>query len=245
MSNIGRALANTDVYDSFGNLASSTGTATNPYQYTGRDYDQETGLRYYRARYYDSTMGHFISEDPIGFDGDGNFYVYTANNPTNWADPDGLRRVLVCRQPLRAFGGIAGWFWNHTYIKIVADYGTVIATFGILGPPPNHKNPQLPQKNDPRNNGKDCKPSTNRGCGNYEDKIDTLLQALNNSWTAQSCPSCTPNYHAWIATDLVNLFDGYNSNTYTYNMIYGAGLQPPPESRSPGYHRAPGNWYPK
>jgi uncharacterized protein RhaS with RHS repeats len=38
----------------------------NPFQYTGRDNDSETGLYYYRARYFDPRVGRFISEDPLG-----------------------------------------------------------------------------------------------------------------------------------------------------------------------------------
>lgn len=59
-------LGNTYLYDSFGNTT-ATGTITNAFQYTGRDYDPETDLRYYRMRYYDVTVGRFLSEDPIGF----------------------------------------------------------------------------------------------------------------------------------------------------------------------------------
>lgn len=63
---------------------------TNPYQYTGRDYDPETGLRYYRGRYYDGGTGKFINEDPIGFAGGANFYAYAGSSPTNFIDPSGL-----------------------------------------------------------------------------------------------------------------------------------------------------------
>jgi len=85
------ALANTYVYDSFGNLTSTTGAFNNPFQYTGRDYDSETGMRYYRARYYDSASGRFISENPLGFGGGGpNFYDYTFNGSPNSVDPFGL-----------------------------------------------------------------------------------------------------------------------------------------------------------
>lgn len=52
------------VYDSFGNVTSSTGTFTQPFRYTGREWDAETGLYYYRARYYDASTGRFLSEDP-------------------------------------------------------------------------------------------------------------------------------------------------------------------------------------
>jgi hypothetical protein len=45
----------------------------------------------YRARYYNATLQRFISEDPIGLEGgDANFYVYTADSPTNFIDPFGL-----------------------------------------------------------------------------------------------------------------------------------------------------------
>ena len=63
------SLGNTYTFDTFGNLTASAGTFLNPFQYTGRDFDAETGLRYYRARYYDPAVGHFLSEDPIRFHG--------------------------------------------------------------------------------------------------------------------------------------------------------------------------------
>jgi RHS repeat-associated protein len=84
------SLVNNYVYDSFGNLTTSSGTISNPFQYTGRDYDPETGLRYYRARYYDPFIGRFISEDPVRFSGGINYYPYVANDPVNLSDPLGL-----------------------------------------------------------------------------------------------------------------------------------------------------------
>jgi RHS repeat-associated protein len=91
LSNPAGALANTYAYDSFGKSVATTGPLTNPFQYTGREFDAETGLYYDRARYYDTISGRFISEDPIGFSGSGlNFYGYVENNPVLWADPLGL-----------------------------------------------------------------------------------------------------------------------------------------------------------
>ena len=80
------------VYDSFGNLTSSTSSSTNSFQYTGREFDSETGLYYYRARYYDPEVGRFMNEDPIGFSGGINFFAYVANNPINFNNPFGLKR---------------------------------------------------------------------------------------------------------------------------------------------------------
>jgi len=74
-------------YDAFGNLELG---ATSGYAFTGREWDSEVGLYYYRARYYDPKIGRFLSEDPIGFDGGINFYAYVGNDPTDLTDPLGL-----------------------------------------------------------------------------------------------------------------------------------------------------------
>jgi len=77
-------------YDSFGNITNFTGTLRNPFQYTGREYDSETNLYFYRARYYDPVAGRFVNEDPIRFKGGNNFYTYVLNDPVILRDPTGL-----------------------------------------------------------------------------------------------------------------------------------------------------------
>jgi RHS repeat-associated protein len=87
-------------YDSFGRVISNTGNIDFRYGYTGREADSETGLDYYRARYYDSAVGGFISEDPIGFSaGDRNLRRYVGNSPTNFVDPSGLQQSPVADDP--------------------------------------------------------------------------------------------------------------------------------------------------
>jgi RHS repeat-associated protein len=78
-------------YDSFGNIVSQSNPAVDTrFTYTGRELDAESGLYYYRARYYDAAVGSFISNDPIGFAaGDSNLYRYVLNSPTNYTDPSG------------------------------------------------------------------------------------------------------------------------------------------------------------
>ena len=58
--------------------------------YTGQPYDAETGLFYFRNRYYDGRTGRFTQEDPIGFAGGLNLYAYAYNNPVSYTDPFGL-----------------------------------------------------------------------------------------------------------------------------------------------------------
>ncbi len=113
LSNPTGVLANTYAYDSFGKLTASTGTLTNPFQYTGRDFDPETGLSYYRARYYDQAIGRFVSEDPIRFAGSSIFYVYVHNRPVDATDPTGLW-ILVCSRG--GFQNISpSGIGNHSY----------------------------------------------------------------------------------------------------------------------------------
>ncbi|MBK8276652.1 MAG: RHS repeat-associated core domain-containing protein, partial [Nitrospira sp.] len=69
----------------------SPGTVEQPYTYTGREFDSESGLYYYRARYYDPASGRFLQEDPMGVvGGDINLLRYVRNNPVNLLDPFGL-----------------------------------------------------------------------------------------------------------------------------------------------------------
>lgn len=75
-------------YDAWGNL--EVGADQPGYAFTGREWDPETGLYYYRARYYDPKIGRFISEDPIGLAGGINSYAYARNSPHNLTDPSGL-----------------------------------------------------------------------------------------------------------------------------------------------------------
>jgi RHS repeat-associated protein len=98
LANGAGALAQTYTFDSFGNRLGSSGSLTNPFQYTGREFDAETSLYFYRARYYDAATGRFLSEDPLRFRSGVNFYSYVRNSVINNNDPFGLinKEGLTC-----------------------------------------------------------------------------------------------------------------------------------------------------
>jgi len=80
-----------------------------PFRFTSKELDEETGLYYYGARYYEPATSRWISPDPAGFglinpmDSDGelranysviealNWYAYVSNNPVKYVDPTGMR----------------------------------------------------------------------------------------------------------------------------------------------------------
>jgi RHS repeat-associated protein len=77
-------------YSVYGQVAASDADHPNRFMFTGREFDKDTGLYYYRARYYHPEIGRFLQTDPIGY-GDGmNWYVYCGSNPLNRTDPRGL-----------------------------------------------------------------------------------------------------------------------------------------------------------
>jgi RHS repeat-associated protein len=78
-------------YTAWGTLLDGLGTVPR-YGYTGREPD-ETGLVYYRARYYDPSLGRFTQRDPLGLVGGLNPYTYADANPTTWTDPLGLHTL--------------------------------------------------------------------------------------------------------------------------------------------------------
>ena len=89
-SSTGRAASSTGSAASGQATANATPNIATSYRYTGREYDEETGLYYYRNRWYDPEIGRFISEDPVGFaGGDINLYSYVGNNPLSFIDPYG------------------------------------------------------------------------------------------------------------------------------------------------------------
>ncbi|MCI0361774.1 MAG: hypothetical protein L0211_25085, partial [Planctomycetaceae bacterium] len=86
------AVASHRRYDSYGKLISETNAAVDEiFGFTGRALDESTGLQNNLNRWYDTTVGRWLTEDPIGFRGDqGNLSRYGENSPDQHTDPVGL-----------------------------------------------------------------------------------------------------------------------------------------------------------
>ncbi len=135
------AIAQSYVYDSFGNIDQQVGPLENPYTYTGRELDAESGLYYYRARYYEAIVGRFINEDPIEFTGsDNNFYRYVQNNPVSFVDPFGLigtDRSNVPNYGTSTFGDSYRDFLRNDfrgYLNSTSYFAGLFATTSFLVP---------------------------------------------------------------------------------------------------------------
>ena len=81
-------------YDAWGNILEvQDPNFKQPFAYTGREWDEESGLYYYRARYYDPKVGRFVQSDPIGLAGGVNRYAYVEGDPVINRDPVGLLAI--------------------------------------------------------------------------------------------------------------------------------------------------------
>jgi RHS repeat-associated protein len=84
----GQVVWNAD-YLAFGSQFGKVGDLDEQHGFTGKEFDQDTGLYYYNARWYNSEIGRFISEDPGADPNSPNLYSYCTNNPLIETDPTG------------------------------------------------------------------------------------------------------------------------------------------------------------
>jgi len=89
------ATAATYTYDAFGNLMVKTGSLDQPFQFSTKRYDAQTGLVYYGYRFYSPIQGRWINRDPLGESGGMNLYRFVGNSPLNYIDPNGEEPVTV------------------------------------------------------------------------------------------------------------------------------------------------------
>lgn len=114
-------------------LNTTTGTLDAAYSFTGKEYEEDTGLYYFEARWYNPTIARFVSEDPAQWGLSGrmlsdpqrlNFYSYSGNNPIKNVDPNGQESESVWYNPL-------SWDWEGIGNTILQTLDTVPGTGDI------------------------------------------------------------------------------------------------------------------
>jgi len=120
-TNSSGALVTSLAYGPFGETSSLAGV---PAGYTGQRFDAETGLYYYKARYYSPTIGRFLQPDPIGYADGMNLYSYVGNSPVTLMDPLGLLQFW-------SVGGIGWKMWLDESQKDPEDAGRAMSAPAI------------------------------------------------------------------------------------------------------------------
>jgi RHS repeat-associated protein len=113
-------------YDPFG--VPLQGAGTSGYAFTGREWDAETSLYYYRARYYAAETSRFLSEDAAGLGHGPTLYAYVGNAPNGFRDPSGHDQTLTQALPL-VWGAIGAGAAGGT--AILPGAGTVVGAIGM------------------------------------------------------------------------------------------------------------------
>ncbi len=122
LTNISEAITDSYVYDAFGILINRTGTTINDYLYTGEQYDPNVGFYYLRARYYNPSVGRFLTMDTVA----GSIfepktlhkYLYAGNDPVNNIDPSGHQFTISMQITI------------VTVISVLSYYATYYGTGG-------------------------------------------------------------------------------------------------------------------
>ncbi len=122
-------------YGAYGESSSPTSGAA--FRYTGRRLDPETGLYYYRARYYSPQLGRFLQTDPVGYKADLDLYAYVGNDPVDRTDPSGNTEVDITVE--------------RTSVSAHSTQGTITASNGKQSYSAHSLEP--PGKADPKGNG--------------------------------------------------------------------------------------------
>ena len=227
-------------YDAFGNQTEEA-EDVNPFRYAGEYWDSESGLIYLRARYYDSGVGGFISEDPAR-DGE-NWYVYCGGNPVMFVDPSGLtyfdsfneeiQRHTEVMEKFR-FEFSMAWATTESPITVVEndDNITIYAYVNIVGeaadtiipgsnPPPTYRQAAIggiKTSWSGEYNGKSVNVAImDVGDGNkhyIKDGQKSLKITINNG-------NGVSNLSGWVSKGSpgrITMYQGDNRNNYTYTQ---------------------------
>jgi RHS repeat-associated protein len=125
-------------YEPYGEVMNSTWGASSPYGFTN-EWTDNTGLVYLRARYYDPTIGRFMTRDTWGGDMNQpmsyNAWIYSLANPINYTDPYGLCAsgdqacVEIAQQIFHDYGWMLNGKWQLSEVNILLDSAQQISNF--------------------------------------------------------------------------------------------------------------------
>jgi len=133
------AIVETTDYYAFGKIRTDNKTTdfTEQRKYIGQEFDEDTGLNYLNARYYNSAIARFVSQDPVFWNFDSswlsdpqnqNAYAYARNNPITFSDPSGKTMWIESKSVFDVKGNYIG---IHTYFKAVPDHPNEINIEGL------------------------------------------------------------------------------------------------------------------
>ena len=178
--------------------------AANPFRWSTKRFDPETGVSDFGMRYYSATLGRWINRDPIGDLGGANVYAYVGNNPTNRTDYLGMM-LAECRpgEPCHDEGSSSG-------------------------PPPQEENDRKPCPKKP-DLYQHAQPDKANPLGPDEDCLKSLAAAMSDPVNQQllaSLPAgCRPNPRCGGKSeppcDMPGPIGGYNSSTGQIVMCTG------------------------
>ncbi|MFT3917511.1 MAG: RHS repeat-associated core domain-containing protein [Anaeromyxobacteraceae bacterium] len=121
-------------YDVFGESVALSGTAVGqPFGFTGREHEADSGLVYARARYARPASGRWLAPDPLGFVDGPNRYAYVQANPTIYTDPSG--QVIFVDSVRKGIGMFAASAEQEAGIRLIGvglvDFNPMIVAYGL------------------------------------------------------------------------------------------------------------------
>jgi RHS repeat-associated protein len=124
-----QAIAAAYSYDGFGNILAKAGGLDQPFRFSTKVYDENSGLSYYGYRFYAPSTGRWMTRDPLGVAGGVNLYAFVRNNPTNRIDPLGLSGGWLDPGPMPSLVDTLSKNANSAYGQQVQ---APMATVGLL-----------------------------------------------------------------------------------------------------------------
>jgi len=229
VTNASGTVQNSYLYDAWGQIRSQTGSLANPFTYTAREAG-EASTMFYRARYYQPSIGRFLQEDPDwgaqlrSFAPRPSAYAAMLSNPVGYTDPSGLD-VRTCCRPVRAGDvPIVGRYAsskNHCYVETTGG-PRGRRTYGLH----NLNGTAMFQRDESSDTRGTCTPwRPDPDC-----KLDQCLQAAASSYPV--LPYST-------LSAVTGIGSGANSNTFANGITTKCGIYVDSyaHANSPGWYQ--------